>query len=124
MFRVGMGSLTVAGGGAYYFAKKSINADRAARFEESEKRRRQVQASLEYSSTAPSKTSSSSAMGGSAAKSTNDGPAVSSGSPSQEATLDPAPTRHAPETEGQRVMEKSKYETATPFKATKGDRFS
>ncbi|TVY35271.1 hypothetical protein LSUB1_G005712, partial [Lachnellula subtilissima] len=124
-FRVGWGSLCVAGGGAYYFAKKSINADRAARFE-AEQRRRQVQESLEYSSKLQSKPTTSSAMGGSVAKSTNGGPprSDSSGSPSQEATLDPAPTRHAPESEGQRVMEKSKYETAQPFRATKGDRFS
>jgi hypothetical protein len=48
-----------------------------------------------------------------------------SGSPSQEAsTLDPAPTRHAPESEGQRVREKSKYEASEPFRAKKGDRFS
>jgi hypothetical protein len=38
--------------------------------------------------------------------------------------LDPAPTRHAPATEGQRVREKSKYETSEPFRAKKGDRFS
>jgi hypothetical protein len=115
-----------AGGGAYYFAKKSINADRAARFE-AEQRRRRVQESLEYSNSVPSKPTTSSAMGGSAAaKPTNGGPARadSSGSPSQEATLDPAPTRHAPESEGQRVREKSKYETAEPFRAKKGDRFS
>merc|ERR1711939_770856 len=71
-FWVGWGALCVAGGGAYYFAKKSD----------------------------------------------------SSGSPSQEASLDPAPTRHAPDNEGQRVREKSKYETAEPFRAKKGDRFS
>jgi hypothetical protein len=56
----------------------------------------------------------------------NGGPARadSTGSPSQEATIDPAPTRHAPHTEGQRVTEKSKYETSEPFRARKGDRFS
>jgi len=47
-----------------------------------------------------------------------------SGSPSQEATSDPAPTRHAPESEGQRVREKSKYEASEPYRARKGDRFS
>ncbi|KAK0130201.1 hypothetical protein ONS96_000725 [Cadophora gregata f. sp. sojae] len=112
-FWVGWGALCVAGGGAYYFAKKSINADRATRFE-AEQRRRRIQESLEYSATATSKAG------------TNGGPprADSSGSPSQEATLDPAPTRHAPDTEGQRVREKSKYETAEPFRSRKGDRFS
>ncbi|KAH6692108.1 hypothetical protein BKA61DRAFT_282040 [Leptodontidium sp. MPI-SDFR-AT-0119] len=114
-FWVGWGALCVAGGGAYYFAKQSINADRQTRFE-AEQRRRRVQESLEYSATTAAK----------ATGSTNGGPprSDSSGSPSQEATLDPAPTRHAPDTEGQRVREKSKYETSEPFRAKKGDRFS
>ncbi|KAF4633774.1 hypothetical protein G7Y89_g4346 [Cudoniella acicularis] len=96
-FWVGWGALCVAGGGAYYFAKKSINEDRMARFE-ADRRRRQMQESLEYSA----RTSSQPVNG-------NGGPARadSSGSPSQEATLDPAPTTHAPESEGQRVREKS-----------------
>jgi hypothetical protein len=57
---------------------------------------------------------------------TNGGPARSdhSGSPSQEATSDPAPTRHAPESEGQRIREKSKYEASEPYRARRGDRFS
>ena len=107
-----------AGGAAYYFAKKSINADRAARYEV-DQRRRQMQESLEYSAR-PIPSSS-----GSVAKK-NGGPPRSdhSGSPSQEATMDPAPTRHAPESEGQRVREKSKYETSEPFRSKKGDRFS
>jgi hypothetical protein len=111
----------IAGGAAYYFAKKSINADRAERFER-DRKRREMQESLEYSNNAPSKPRSSSTMGGG----TNGGPARSdhSGSPSQEATADPAPTRHAPESEAQRVREKSKYETAEPFRSKKGDRFS
>lgn len=102
--------IVVAGGGAYYFAKKSINADRATRFEAEQKKRR-YQESLEYS--APHSTRSA-------------GPPKtdSSGSPSQEASTDPAPTRHAPESEGQRVKEKSKYETTEPFRSKKGDRFS
>lgn len=45
-------------------------------------------------------------------------------SPSSEASYDPAPTRHEPETEAERVLEKSKYETSTPFRPPKGDRFS
>jgi hypothetical protein len=44
------------------------------------------------------------------------------GSPSQEASLDPAPTRHAPETEAQRVGEKSKYEASEVWRSKKGDR--
>lgn len=46
------------------------------------------------------------------------------GSPSQEAGNDPAPTRHAPTTERERVLEKSKYEASVPFRSPKGDRFS
>lgn len=103
----------IAGGGAYYFAKQSINADRQTRFE-AEQRRRRVQESLEYSATNSAKAGTN----GGAPRSD------SSGSPSQEATLDPAPTRHAPDSEGQRVREKSKYEAAEPFRAKKGDRFS
>ncbi|EKD13327.1 hypothetical protein MBM_08410 [Drepanopeziza brunnea f. sp. 'multigermtubi' MB_m1] len=107
-FWVGWGSLS--GGGAYYFAKKSINADRQAKFEAGQKKRAEQEA-LEYSA---SKAGS------------NGGPARAdpSGSPSSEATSDPAPTRHAPDTEAQRVREKSKYETSDPFRARKGDRFS
>jgi hypothetical protein len=106
--------IQVAGGAAYYFAKKSINEDRANRFE-AEQRRRRIQESLEYTATHPPQSSK-----------TNGGPARSdnTGSPSQEAALDPAPTRHAPQTEEQRVREKSKYETSEPFRAKKGDRFS
>lgn len=103
----------IAGGGAYYFAKKSINADRMERFEADQKRRR-AQEAYEYSAT--HKQSSSATNG--APRSDN------SGSPSQEANSDPAPTRHAPHTEGQQVREKSKYEAAEPFRARRGDRFS
>ena len=46
------------------------------------------------------------------------------GSPSEEAGADPAPTRHEPETDSQRIAEKSKYETSTPFRGKRGDRFS
>jgi len=125
-FWIGWASLCVAGGTAYYLAKQSINADRAARYEADQKRRRMTE-SLEYSSNIPSEPISSSRMGGTAAKKNRNGSppmADSSGSPSQEATLDPAPTRHAPESEGQRVREKSNYEASDPFRAKKGDRFS
>ena len=101
-----------AGGAAYFFAKRSINADRAERYEAEVKRRR-IQAQLEYQ--APPTSAHQ-----------NDRSRASdyAGSPSQEASSDPAPTRHAPENEGQRVREKSKYEASAPFRAKKGDRFS
>lgn len=44
--------------------------------------------------------------------------------PSQEASKDPAPTRHAPEDEAQKMREKSKYEASDVFRSRKGDRFS
>ncbi|KAI0448730.1 hypothetical protein F5B21DRAFT_496569 [Xylaria acuta] len=117
-FWLGWGSLCVAGAGAYYFAKKSINADRAQRFEEAQRKKRMID-SLEHP-TRPASASSSVTPPSSNAPVNND----FTGSPSQEASSDPAPTRHAPATEDQRVFEKSKYESTTPFRSPKGDRFS
>jgi hypothetical protein len=118
-----------AGGAAYYFAKQSINADRQTRYEAEIKRKRMTEA-LEYSNATSIKSSSGSSGPFPAAdqKKGNLGGRPpredSSGSPSQEASSDPAPTRHAPESEGQRVREKSKYEASEPYRAKKGDRFS
>ncbi|KAI1751634.1 hypothetical protein F4782DRAFT_181240 [Xylaria castorea] len=121
-FWLGWGSLCVAGGGAYYFAKKSINADRAQRFEEAQRKKRMID-SLE-DPTKPASTSSVAPPSNN--NNNNNAPANNdfTGSPSQEASSDPAPTRHAPATEDQRVFEKSKYESSTPFRSPKGDRFS
>lgn len=87
------------------------------RFEAEQKRKRQQEA---YEHQALSTTAPKTKKAG------NGGPAKQdhTGSPSQEASADPAPTRHAPESEGQRVQEKSKYETTQPFRSKKGDRFS
>ncbi|KPM36863.1 hypothetical protein AK830_g9685 [Neonectria ditissima] len=100
-FWLGWGTLCAAGGGAYYFAKKQINADRQAKLEAYREKVRRIE-QLEISQ------GQSSAAG-------NGGPARidSTGSPSQEASSDPAPTRHAPETESQRIGEKGKYERAS-----------
>ncbi|KAG7417791.1 hypothetical protein DER46DRAFT_654657 [Fusarium sp. MPI-SDFR-AT-0072] len=105
-FWLGWGSLCVAGGGAYYFAKQQINADRQAKMEAHRKKRQMIE-NLETTEG-------------------NGSPARidSTGSPSQEASSDPAPTRHAPETESQRIAEKSKYESANVYRSPKGDRFS
>jgi hypothetical protein len=46
------------------------------------------------------------------------------GSPSAEASEDAAPVGHAPETEQQKIRERSKYEAAEPYRSRKGDRFS
>ncbi|EFX03827.1 hypothetical protein CMQ_755 [Grosmannia clavigera kw1407] len=106
-FWFGWGSLCAAGGVAYVFAKRSINADRMARLNE-QRQRKSMAESLERTA----------AFNGDAARTDT------AGSPSQESSSDPAPTRHAPATEGQRVLEKSKYESTVPFRSTKGDRFS
>ncbi|KAH7246410.1 hypothetical protein BKA59DRAFT_477879 [Fusarium tricinctum] len=105
-FWLGWGSLCVAGGGAYYFAKQQINADRVAKMEAHRKKRQMIE-NLEYTEGvgSPARTDST-------------------GSPSQEASNDPAPTRHAPATEAQRVGEKSKYESNQVYRSPKGDRFS
>lgn len=73
--------------------------------------------SMEYGDNVPSQPGSASTMGG-------EPRTDAAGSPSQESSSDPAPTRHAPTTEQQRILEKSKYESSTPFKSPKGDRFS
>ncbi|KAB5575729.1 hypothetical protein GE09DRAFT_1215483 [Coniochaeta sp. 2T2.1] len=127
-FWVGMGSLCVAGAGAYVFAKRGINADRQARLDEHRRKKSMID-SLEYSDNVPSRPLSSATMGGSTTPSnsnTNGSPVRTdmAGSPSYESNNDPAPTRHAPATEDQRVFEKSKYEASVPFRSPKGDRFS
>lgn len=85
--------------------------------------KRQAIQSMEYSDNVPSRPMSASTMGGGGG---NDGPARtdSAGSPSQEVSIDPAATRHAPTTEDERVNEKSKYESKQPYRSKKGDRFS
>jgi uncharacterized protein HemX len=94
----GWGVLILAGGGAYYFAKRSINADREERAAMNE-RRRQAQR--------PARSAQNSSF--------QDRP-----SPSQEGGADPAPVTHAQE----EMAAKGKYEAAEPFRSRKGDRFS
>ncbi|KJR86647.1 uncharacterized protein SPSK_02759 [Sporothrix schenckii 1099-18] len=111
-FWLGWGSLCAAGGIAYYFAKRSINADRQARLSE-QRRKKSVIDALEKERQNASPQSAAAAR------------TDTVGSPSQESSsADPAPTRHAPATESQRVLEKSKYEASSPFRSPKGDRFS
>ncbi|CAM1507935.1 Fc.00g047830.m01.CDS01 [Cosmosporella sp. VM-42] len=110
-FWLGWGSLCVAGGGAYYFAKQQINAERQAKVEAHRKKMQKIE-ELQYAH-------DMSANGNGSPARTD-----SAGSPSQEASSDPAPTRHAPATEAERVDEKSKFESNVPYKSRKGDRFS
>jgi Domain of unknown function (DUF4748) len=128
--------LCLAGGGAYYFAKKSIVNDRTARAaadrqRAAEQARLREQEYLLASTKLPPGTSSSPPGTITAAieqrLGNGNGAAVTdeAGNPSREASAhDPAPTRHAPETEGQRVAEKSKYEASEVWRSRKGDRFS
>lgn len=111
--------LCKGGVGAYIFAKRQINADRHAKLEEQRIRKQAIQ-SMEYSDNVPSRPLSSATMGGGNGNG-NGGPARtdSAGSPSQEASADPAPTRHAPATESQRVKEKSKYESTSAYRSPK-----
>lgn len=95
-----------------------------ARLDE-QRRKKQMVDSMEYSDNVPSRPMSSSTMGYTdAAPSGGFARTDTAGSPSQESSADPAPTRHAPATEGQRVAEPSKYENQQTFRAPKGDRFS
>jgi len=123
--RIGLGALCVAGGGAYYFAKKSINADRQARFE-AERQKQERLRRLEAS--APSFTSNSTAKAIKSAPPAHPQNGTKgldhAGSPSSEISEDAAPVGHAPVDSEQRIREKSKYEAAEPFRSKKGDRLS
>ncbi|KAL1596991.1 hypothetical protein SLS60_008573 [Paraconiothyrium brasiliense] len=145
----GWGTLIVAGGGAYYFAKRSINEDRARKADlDAQKRLAQYQLEQAYSQSPPTPKPTPSNMPAYAGKPYTP-PAPKSvtselgkkrgvmgedkdwhtahdeaGNPSQEANSDPAPTRHAPEDEAQKMREKSKYEASDVYRSRKGDRFS
>ncbi|KKZ66351.1 hypothetical protein EMCG_07952 [[Emmonsia] crescens] len=129
---LGWGSLCVAGGGAYYFAKKSINADRAHRHEEALRRKEEALRKEQYtrglSSIPPSSTTisqNSSSSGGGLTQAARAKSALEmddTGSPSREAGHDPAATRHEPETSAERVDEKGKYEAAEAYTSRKGNR--
>ncbi|KAF9887295.1 hypothetical protein FE257_010290 [Aspergillus nanangensis] len=126
---LGWGALCVAGGGAYYFAKKSINADRASRFETEMKRKAQLaqleaehrrQTTFNEPMSTPSEDPSLKRANMARFQSAADDVA----SPSTEASHDPAPTRHEPDTEAQRVLEKGKYEATQPYRPPRGNRLS
>ncbi|KAJ4986540.1 hypothetical protein SVAN01_07976 [Stagonosporopsis vannaccii] len=147
----GWATLIAAGGGAYYFAKKSINADRAQKAEaDRQKRLKQYQLEQAHGLHSPS-SSAAAAPNASLGAPTASNPTISpnavvssnttaprsvgdksavagmvrsedqGASPSREASADPAATRHAPEREGEG---KSKYEASDVFRSRKGDRFS
>ena len=128
--RYGWGALCVAGGGAYYFAKRSINADRAARYEAEQKkqallRRLEASSSSSNDAPAPKKLSTKSKPQSDPTSATHNTKGLDhAGSPSSEISEDAAPVGHAPVDNEQRIRARSKYEAADPFKSKKGDRLS
>ena len=126
---------SIAGAGAYVFAKRSVNADRAARHEATTKRK---EAALkDEKKTMPQQgkppipvpqtpSAASSHKTRTQVQPSQNGGHMSDdvGNPSQEGARDPAPTRHEPDTEAQRVAEKGKYEAAEPYRSRKGNRLS
>ncbi|KAH8662770.1 hypothetical protein BGZ61DRAFT_485224 [Ilyonectria robusta] len=107
------------GGAAYYFAKKSINADRAARLDEQRKRKSTIEY-LEYSQKFPSKTTiprdnGCPVMNNNVARALT----ITAGSPGQESSSDPAASKPAPATEDQAVFEKGNHESSTRLRSPK-----
>lgn len=122
---LGWGALCVAGGGAYYFAKQSINADRQSRYDEERGKQERLKR-LEASGYArddptPKKKKAASHTENAAARTRG---LDHAGSPSSEISEDAAPVGHAPVDNDQKMREKSKYEAAEPYRSKKGDRFS
>ncbi|KAF1936613.1 hypothetical protein EJ02DRAFT_413703 [Clathrospora elynae] len=120
----GWATLIVAGGGAYVFAKRGINADRAAKAEIDRQKRIRLYELEHGLSTSPSTTTPLNPVAKPGGGRGDGGRDEGGGSPSGEAYQDPAPTRHAPENERQAVGEKSKYEASDAYRSRKGDRFS
>ncbi|KAK6430077.1 hypothetical protein LTR95_013775 [Oleoguttula sp. CCFEE 5521] len=115
----GWGILVLAGGGAYFFAKRSINADRDERAALNEERRIASQGNRRrYQDSAPSKPAHASsgvlekaADGINAAATPNIKPSVDDASAS------------ASQVQAE-MSAKSQYEAAAPYRSRKGDRFS
>ena len=102
-----------AGGGAYVFAKRSVNADKKARHEEELKRRR-LKDALDAESYAKPPIH----------RQGHKKPLDHANSPSTEASNDPAPTEHSLGNGGHTAQEERNYVATKPYKSRKGDRFS
>ncbi|KAF2845120.1 hypothetical protein T440DRAFT_472861 [Plenodomus tracheiphilus IPT5] len=133
----GWGTLIVAGGGAYYFAKRSINADRAHKAELDRIKRQRTwelenslnaSQSTQRTATTPLNPTATTAPKGVVAelerRRGGGGEGEDGTGPAGEASRDPAPTRHEAVSEEQRVGEKSKYEASEAYRSRRGDRFS
>jgi len=124
---IGWGTLCIAGGGAYYYAKKSVNADRAARHEAGMKRKAQMTA-MEAEQRHIKGSNAQTLTGASAMHRANMAQNINGrenvGSPRSEISQDPVPTWHEPETAEDRILGKSKYQAPETFRPPKGNRFS
>ena len=103
----------LAGGGAYVFAKRSVNAEKKARHEEEVKRRR-LKESLDaefYSKPPSSKPAHRKAID-------------HANSPSIEASSDPAPSEQSADNGSLKAVSENSYIAAKPYRSKKGDRFS
>lgn len=124
----GWGVLIVAGGGSYYFAKRSINADREERANAEERRRQQrerMRVQEMVSRGASTGTGSGSTTAQHSAKRKENAALATGGGdnpdPSRQAEGgDPAPVTHGQE----QMARRGRYEAAEPYRAPKGDRFS
>lgn len=119
----GWATLCVAGGGAYYFAKREINKDRQARYDAEMKKQSRLKRLEPRSGQDTSSVKSRRQPTGSESSAQTRG-LDHAGSPSSEISEDAAPVGHAPVDGEQRTREKSKYEAAEPYRSKKGDRFS
>ena len=104
----GWGILCLAGGGAYYFAKRSINADREERAMLVEQRRQQRERL---------RVTEEALRGSKIDAQAKEPRAPNAEHPNQS---DPAPVEHAEHESGGG----SKFESTKPWRSRKGDRFS
>nr|POE72752.1 hypothetical protein CFP56_30691 [Quercus suber] len=107
----GWGILIVAGAGSYYFAKRSVNSDRAERAEAEEKRR-QVRERMRVQELAASRAAAANATKAKASVTPGDIP-----SPSRSGYDDPAPIAHKAAV----AVDKGQYEAAEPFRMSPDD---
>lgn len=105
----------MAGGGAYYFAKKSIDADKRSKFDALRKKKLRNAELEEMDRVKQLHAEQQRSLHSSANYKGQD----HAGSPSDEASADPAPTGHR-----ENGMPRSKYEPSEPYRSPKGDRFT
>nr|POE87433.1 hypothetical protein CFP56_30022 [Quercus suber] len=112
----GWGILIVAGAGSYYFAKRSVNSDRAERAEAEEKRR-QMRERMRIQEIAASRAAAASASKAKVPAAAGDSPSLSRAGHDDST---PAASTYTAAV----ASDKGQYEAAEPFRSRKGDRFS